>query len=209
MITEQEAQDLMEKFIELRSEVKNSTDTKLIKQFRDHEKLCIQKFSYLITMKTGRYKQFDNYEDLVQEGFIALTKAMANYNPKKGSFFWWSFKYIETRVARCANLHTTIRYPLKVAKATIPHRESVIPVLMEETDCPDKLFDKKEAASLIDNSLVFLGKDKKLAIEYFYGLTGEKPMSINKICKKLDITRAQCSRYIKEALVELKDNIKL
>src|ERR1700690_2536210 len=136
MLTELEAQDLMIKLIDLRSKVKE--DASLGAEIRAHEKICIEKFKYLVTMKTGRYKIFNNYEDLNQEGYEALIKAMKNYNPKKGSFFWWAHRYIDTRISRSANLHTTIRYPLKVAKNNAPHKESVMPLLIEENYCPDK-----------------------------------------------------------------------
>jgi len=88
MLTEQEAQDLMTNFISLREKY-NETKTKedLVK-FKNHERECINKFKYLVTMKTGRYKAFSNYEDLNQEGLEALVKSMKNYNPKKGIFFF-------------------------------------------------------------------------------------------------------------------------
>ena len=103
MLTEQEAQDLMIKLIDLRGQVMTSEGNTIKKDLRRHEQVCIEKFKYLVTMKTGRYKAFSNYDDLNQEGFEALIKAMNNYNPKKGSFFWWAHKYIDTRISRSAN----------------------------------------------------------------------------------------------------------
>src|SRR5579864_8903493 len=112
MLTEQEAHDLMIKLIDLRNQFAETGDSKVEAALKRHEKECIEKFRYLVTMKTGRYKSFSNYEDLNQEGLEALTKAMKNYNPKLGIFFWWAHKYIDTRIARSANLHTTFRFPL-------------------------------------------------------------------------------------------------
>ncbi len=103
MLTEIEAQDLMIKLIDLRKRAKEAGDPKIISELKKHEKICMEKFRYLVTMKTGRYKAFNNYDDLNQEGFEALVKAMNNYNPKKGSFFWWAHKYIDTRISRSAN----------------------------------------------------------------------------------------------------------
>src|ERR1700723_11201 len=145
MLTEQEAQNLMAKLVDLRMEVKTSEDPKIRAQLNRHEQICIEKFRYLITMRTGRYKAFSNYEDLNQEGFEALIKAMKTYNPKKGSFFAWAHNYIGTRISRSANLHTTIRFPLKVAKANTPHKESIMPVMIEERFCPDKEVEEMEA----------------------------------------------------------------
>lgn len=208
MLTEQEAQDLMIKLIELRERSKNKEESVEI-QLKKHENICIEKFKYLVTMKTGRYKVFSNYDDLNQEGFEALIKAMNNYNPKKGSFFWWAHKYIDTRISRSANLHTTIRYPLKVAKNSTPHKEAVMPTLIEERYCPDKELEDVQTNNIIQESIALLTQDQKEIINLAYGLDGDKPMSINKICKKLNISRPYCVKAINTAISLMRNNIKV
>jgi len=209
MLTEQEAQNLMAKLCDLREQVKDSNDPKLINDLKKHDKICMDSFRYLVTMKTGRYKVFSNYEDLNQEGFEALVKSMNNYNPKKGSFFWWAHKYIDTRISRSANLHTTIRYPLKVAKAQTPHKEAIMPLQIEERYCPDKELEECQAIQAIHNAVNLLSQEQKEVINLAYGFDGNKSMSINKICKKLSISRLSCIKIINTALSMMKDNIKV
>jgi RNA polymerase sigma factor (sigma-70 family) len=209
MLNMEEAQQLMEKFIELRSIAEETSNENDIIRFQKHEKLCIEKFTYLVTMKTGKYKSFSNYEDLNQEGMEALVKAMKNYNPSKGCFFWWGHRYIDTRISRSANLHTTIRYPLKVAKATAPHKESILPLLIEEQYCPDKELETSQTIHAIETALNILNEEQKNIINLAYGFNGEKPLSINKICKRLNISRLNCIKLINSSLIILKDNIKL
>lgn len=209
MLTEQEAQDLMIKLIDLRTESKAANDPKIIIQLKAHEKICMEKFRYLVTMKTGRYKAFNNYEDLNQEGFEALIKSMNNYNPKKGSFFWWAHKYIDTRISRSANLHTTIRYPLKVAKHTTPHKETIMPLIIEERYCPDKELEESQSMQAIHGAVSMLSSEQKDVINLAFGFDGDKPMSINKICKKLSISRLSCIKTINSALSTMKENIKI
>lgn len=209
MLTEQEAQDLMLKLVDLRQKVKESDDSKISAELKKHEKICMEKFRYLVTMKTGRYKAFNNYDDLNQEGFEALIKSMNNYNPKKGSFFWWAHKYIDTRISRSANLHTTIRYPLKVAKNNTPHKESVMPVLIEERYCPDKELEESQTTHAIQGAIAKLSAEQKEVISLVYGFDNDKPMSINKICKKLSISRLSCIKTINSALSAIKENIKI
>src|SRR5208282_32353 len=180
MLTEQEAHDLMNKFIDLRTQLKETGDSKIEAQFRHHEQICIEKFRYLVTMKTGRYKAFSNYEDLNQEGFEALIKAMKTFKPNKGSFFAWAHNYIGTRISRSANLHTTIRFPLKVAKANAPHKESIMPVQIEERFCPDKQLESSQTNRMIQCVLSTLTEEQKEIIHLAYGFNGDKPMSINK-----------------------------
>lgn len=208
MLSNEEAQQLIEQFISLRTKANESKSHEDFQAFRKHEHLCIEKFQYLITMKTNRYKAFANYEDLNQEGFEALLKAMKNYDPKKGSWFWWAHKYIGTRVSRCANLHTTIRYPLRVAKAIPPHKETIMPTLIEENHCPDKEIEKSELHQAVRDTLPLLTKEQREVISLSYGLDGSKPMSVNKICRKLEVSRLTCISLLDSALKTMRDNIK-
>ena len=153
MLSEKEAEDLILELTSLQNEVKNNNLPELQNKLKKHEKKCIESFSYLINMKTSRYKKFSNYEDLVQEGYVALVTGLSSYKTGKGNIFWWLHKYIDTRIARCANLHTTIRYPLKVAKDQIPHKEAIIPTLIEEYNCPNKQIENEETNFLINNEM--------------------------------------------------------
>jgi RNA polymerase sigma factor (sigma-70 family) len=209
MLNIDEAQQLMEKFIELRTKLKETKSPSDLIAFEKHERKCIEQFMYLVTMKTGRYKSFSNYNDLNQEGCEALIKAMKNYNPKKGNWFWWAHKYIDTRISRSANLHTTIRYPLKVAKATAPHKESIMPLMIEERYCPDKELEELQATQAIHSVISLLSNDQKEIINLAFGFDGGKPMSINKVCKKLNISRLNCIKTINSSLSIMKENIKI
>ena len=209
MLTEQEAQDLMAKLVDLKFKSKTSDDPKIKQELNRHEQKCISEFKYLVAMKTGRYKAFSNYDDLNQEGFEALIKAMKTYNPKKGSFFAWAHNYIGTRISRSANLHTTIRYPLKVAKENTPHKESVMPTIVEERYCPDKELENFEVHTSMSRAIEMLTPQQKEVINLAYGFDNDKPMSINKICKKLGISRLNCVKIMNSALLSMKENIKL
>lgn len=210
MLTNTEATDLMKEFIELKNNYKKTNSKEDLLKLQKHQARCVEKFSYLIFMRTARYKKFINYEDLNQEGYEALLKAMDNYNPDKGSFFWWGHKYIDTKISRMANLHTTIRYPLKVAKNMVPHREQVMPNIAEsEYKTPFALCDSKQSKSIIDNACKFLSPEQLDIVKLSYGLNGDKPMSINKICKHYNISRTQCINILKLSLNKLKENINI
>ena len=40
-----------------------------------------------------------------------------------------------------------------------------------------------------------------------YGLDSDRPMSINKICKQLNISRLNCIKLIDTAILSMKENI--
>lgn len=209
MLDIQEADQLMKDLIDLKKRFKDSNSIKDKLILQNHENLCVEKFKYLVTMKTSKYKTFSNYEDLNQEGLEALLKSMNNYNPKLGCFFWWAHKYIDTRISRSANLHTTIRYPLKVAKNNTPHKEAIMPTLIEERYCPDKELETSQTSRAIHGALSSLDNQQEEIIKLTYGFNGDKPMSINKVCKKLNISRSVCIKTINSALSIMKDNIKI
>jgi RNA polymerase sigma factor (sigma-70 family) len=209
MLDIDEAQQLMETFIELRIRAKETNSPSDMSNFKMHERLCIEKFSYLVAMDARRYKSFANYEDLYQEGYEALVKGMKNYNPKKGNAFWWFHRYIKTRIQRSANTHTTIRYPLKVAKANIPHKEANMPVMIEEVHCPDKELENAQVMNAVMDSMDLLDGKQKAVMGLIYGITVDKPLSINKTCKKLGITRVNCVNTIESSLAVIRENIKV
>lgn len=206
MISEQEANDLMSKFLELKEQLKTSKDNKLKREFDAHQAKCISQFNYLISMRTAKYRAFLNYDDLNQEGFEALLKAMNNYNPKKGSFFWWAHKYIETKISRSANLHTTIRYPLKFAKNQAPKRESLLKHT-ELLQVNEDLFEKRQTEYVINKHVANLADKEKQIITLMYGLDGEEPKSIGAICKELNIPRSSCIKLANNSLKTIKKNL--
>lgn len=209
MITEQEAQDIMLKLVDLRAKAKDSKDTKILNELKRHEQVCVDKFRYLVSMRTGRYKSFNNYDDLNQEGFEALIKAMKTFNPTKGSFFAWAHNYIGTRISRSANLHTAIRFPLKVAKENTPHKEAVMPTIIEERYCPDLELEELQVHGAIHSVMNLLSEEQRKVINLAYGFDCDKPMSINKICKQLNISRLNCIKIINSSLAIMKDSIKI
>ena len=208
MLTEIQAQELMLKHIELREAATKTNDPEIIKQHKRHEQECISKFSYIVSMHTGRYKQFANYEDLEQEGYVALCSAMRTFDPKtNASFFFWAHRYIGTRISRCANLHTAIRFPLKIAREQVPKREYELPLLIEQVFCPDKQVECDELVQAVRNSLHTLRGRKKKMIALLFGFHGDKPYSINKLCDEFGISRSKCLKMITEAMAALKKSL--
>jgi RNA polymerase sigma factor (sigma-70 family) len=206
MINEKEAQELILKFIELKKQLEN--DNSVLPKFKEHQKLCMNKFKYLVTMRTSRYKKFNNYEDLNQEGLEVLYKAMNNYNPTKGSWFWWAHKYIDTKISRIANLHTAIRYPLKKAKFMPPHKENNFPILVDPKT-PGSCLEDFQMSMELEKAIEFLPDAQKKIISLFYGLEGNKPLSINQICLELGISRSSCVKNMNNALGILRNNFKI
>jgi RNA polymerase sigma factor (sigma-70 family) len=205
MITERKARSLMRKLINLRG----NPDDEKTEAYKKQENLCLQQFKYVIDMHADRYKHFPNYEDLVQEGYIALLSAMKNYNPTKGSFFWWAHKYVATRIQRSANTHTAIRFPLSYAKKHQPRKENNLPIMVDTKSRPDTTLEEIETINIIEGATSQLDEFHKKVIDCFYGLDTGNEGSINKVCRQLKISRDECITALDNALEILKQHIEL
>lgn len=200
-----EANKIIKKYVKLRERLKlEPTNKRLKADFKTYEQQCLHKFKYLVLMKASKYKHFNNYEDLLQEGMEALTKALSTYEPTKGNCFWWLHKYIDTRIARCANLHTAIRFPLQYTKTVKPYRVSHMPALIDQGADPYDILERKEELSDINSNLSDLTSPQKQIVNMLFGMDGGKPQSIAKVCKNLNMTRPICLKMIEQAVSILK-----
>lgn len=207
MLSKDDAQKLMQTFISLRNKVKETNSKEAHNEFLLFERHCIEKFKYLVFMRTSKYKGFANYDDLNQDGLEALVKAMKNYDPKKGIFFYWAHQYIDTRIARNANQHTAIRFPLKFAKVNKPYRESKLPVLVDGRMSSEFSFENKEMNNLLYSAVNNLSRQQKRIVKLLYGIDQKEPLSINKISRKLKISRIKCIQTLHQAMEILKQYI--
>jgi len=206
-MTEYDAQKLLNKLTLLKQQAKESGNTTELKK---HERLCIEQFKYLINMKTNKYKFFNNYEDLKQEGFLALLTAIDSYLPSKGSFFYWAHQYIDTRLNRMSNAHTLIRYPLKPNEERSSYKEMPIQhlIISDNKYCPHFQLESAEINHNIQSAIDKLPSDQKEIINSFYGLNQDK-QSISNINKKLKITRLKCLKKLDRGLFNIKEIIKI
>ncbi len=84
-----------------------------------------------------------------------------------------------------------------------------MPLLVEERYCPDKELEESQVTNAIYGAVSKLTNEQKEVINLAFGFDGDKPMSINKICKQLGISRLSCIKIINSALSVMKENIKI
>jgi len=84
-----------------------------------------------------------------------------------------------------------------------------MPILVEEKNCPDKELEKTQIIQSIKNVMSLLSNEQQEIVSLAYGLNGEKPLSVNKICKEKNISRINCIKIIKNAFELMKENIKI
>jgi RNA polymerase sigma factor (sigma-70 family) len=209
MLTIEKSQELIGTLLHLRLKAVNNQQ--VIKEKNKFERECIKHFEYLVTSKLSKYKQFSNYDDLYQEGMVALVSAMKTYDPTTGGlFFWWAHKYIDTRISRCANQHTTIRVPLHEATKNTPHKVSLDCVKqftskMQKSESfvfsgtPENAYETKEFYTNLNKACKHLSDRQKNILFHHFGFSDEKFTHID-MCKKLNITRSKYNHELKDAI---------
>lgn len=202
-VSQKEADELISEFIRLKKKSRRSKSAKVQKEFRDIHQKCVVTFDYLVTSRIRRYKKFSNYEDLYQDGRIALLLALESYDQDKGNFFWWAKQYIKTKISREANRHSTIKIPMRLARDIQPYKVSEMPVLIDAAPDPFQSQKTKEVREHINRAIDMLPETHRRIIR----LNGIEEHSINKIAEDLKISKVNCIKLLNEARESLKQNL--
>lgn len=203
--SKEEINEIAKEFVELRERIGNSKKEKNKSKFKLFQNAVVKKLSHLVLLRTNRYRMFNNYHDLQQDGFEALFMALKTYRPEKGDFSWWAMKYIDTRISRAANCHSTIKFPLKKAREMQPHKVSTFPEIIDLNKNPHENAEAVEIKNVIMGAIGLLPDKQKKIILMSYELTGTRAYTISKISEELKISRPACIKLLDEA----KENLKL
>lgn len=202
-ISEEEAKELFEKFTELKSKFELTQQKTDKMRLERHKNVMIEKLKYIVVRKTSAYKKYHNYDDLNQDGFEALIMGLNNFDPKKGSIFWWLHKYIDTRIARKANAHSVVKVPIKVAKATPPKMETISLFAEDTSNNPEEEFIKKNKLNNLEEKINKLDKDDKDFINKFID-SGNDKKSIKELCDSAGINKVQLQTKVKKIISKMK-----
>lgn len=205
-LTPGEINKIAREFINLKKKARPGT--KAERKFKTYQNYCASKLAPLVYCKTSKYRKFSNYPDLQQDGFEALMLAFETFDPNKGDFTWWASKYINTRVSRAANAHSTIRFPLKKAKELQPYKISIMPVLIDPKRTPLEDVEQAQESNVVQKAIAQLPpKQKQIILMHYDFVEGKKSNSISKISQELKISRPTCVRLLEEAEKSLKDKL--
>ena len=202
-ISPEEVNLIAKTFIKLRKRAERLKSADAIKKYKDYQNYAASKLFFIVKKRTSRYKKFANHEDLQQDGLEALILALKTYNPKKGDFGWWAKKYVDTRVSRAANAHSTIRFPLKKAKELQPYKTTSLPVMIDLRN-PHEHVETSQIRDNVMRAIKTLPDTQQKAILMAFEFGAGKGSSVSKISKELDISRPMCVKLLQEAKESLK-----
>jgi len=211
-LTERELDDLLNRLVSLRRQCDDTnTNSKLVQQeLREVQEECAKSLDYLVDARTRRYKNFPNYDDLKQDGRLALCLALKSYNPEKGNIFWWANKYIKTKISREANRHSTLKIPIPHTKTVQPYKVSQLPIIVDNNLSAFEKIMIQQYESMVRTALLRLPNEQRQVIELHYEINNRNRRdsnSIGTICEKLNITKSTCTKLLREAKKNLKTEL--
>lgn len=164
---------------------------------RTKEKLIIS-LKQLVYSAIFRYKNFDNYDDLYQEGMIGLISAIEHFNTDLTFHFvryamWW----IKSRISRS----------IKKYKMTIQGDACNI-YFDYDISCidPENEFLSTEQILILHESIKQLSPEQQTILNSHYGIMTEQ-ISLQKIGNKFSLTRERIRQIESNALSKLKHKI--
>jgi len=206
-LSNKEITDIALKFIELKRKA-TSGKKKQVLQFKEYQQFISEKLSFLVEIKTKRYRQFDNYPDLCQVGYEALFMSLETFDSTKSDFSYWALQYIGTKISRAANTHSTIRVPLKKARIHTPYKVDNIPIIVDQAKNPQQFIEEEQDCSIVRESIEELPDLQKKAIRLYYGFERHvEKETILSVMKHLDLSRLAVIELLKEAESTLKEKI--
>lgn len=169
-----------------------------------HDKI-VEKLSFLVYSNCKMYRKFPNYEDLVQEGFIGLLRAVRKFNRNLfPNFFVYSERWIRHSVKRAASRFDIVYNP---SKTRVVYAEPAEIGREEEADVtPEKTFFDKEKSSKIEEVLGdFPIRDREI-VKRIFGLGEFDQQTLREIGPLFDLTHERIRQIKNKVILKLRKN---
>lgn len=167
----------------------------------------VEKLSFLVYSNARKYKQFPNYEDLVQEGFVGLIKAIRRFNYKLfPNFFVYSERWIQHNIKRAASRFDVVYSPnrIRVIYSDPPELLDTDYEENQESQCI-----LKEASHKVREELnEFTLRDREIVGKIF-GLDNRNPQSLRAIGSSYNLTHERIRQIKNKIILKLRENEKL
>lgn len=189
-------------------------DDKISKEVLDSEVSKIQEriingLAFLVYSNARPYKSFPNYEDLVQEGYVGLLKAVRKFDYNLfPNFFVYSERWIRHSIKRAASRFDIVYCPNR--NRVVYAEPSEIGEEKEADENPEEIFFAAEARDQILETLDgFSDRDSDI-IKRIFGLGEYKnPQTLREIGPSHGLTHERIRQIKEQVITKLRKNEKL
>lgn len=202
-MTNSETIKLFEEINSIRRNNKDSDTRKNKKIAMIQEKIFIG-LRFLVYNNVKFYRKFPNYDDLVQEGFIGLLKAIRKFNYELfPNFFVYSERWIRHYVKRAASRFDVVYCPNRNRVVYADPSE----VGEEElADSPEEEYIIKESVQKVREILnEFSDRDREI-VERIFGLNNNNPQTLRDIGPSYDLTYERVRQIKNHVISKLRKN---
>jgi len=160
----------------------------------------VSRLGFLVHSRIRGHKELALYDDLLQEGRIAILRALEDFRMERGqNFFMFANWHIRTRVRRFLEREMRRREKLVGEFAEAPGDETSPQIPVQE----------RESREAIMRALDFLPDHDRKVIIMRFGFDGQEPRTFRQIGSILGITRQRVQQIETAALQRLRRNRKL
>lgn len=175
-------------------------------------KLITANLKYVVKVANFYLGRGLSYADLIAEGNMGLLKAIEKYDGNKGiKTLSYSIWWIKQTILEALNKRNELDgedLPSDCEKCEIDSDENISNIDSKEGN--DNFIDEsthnkdKEKKELISTLMNCLSKKEAFIITNYYGLDGNKPLTLEEIGKKLGITKERVRQINEKALIKLR-----
>ena len=163
----------------------------------------VKDLSFMVYNQVKPYRKFSNYDDLLQEGFIGLLRAVRKFNPKLfPNFFIYSERWIRHSVKRAASRFDVVYCPNKKRVIYTGLAESSDDVALEN---PEEEYAVQEKAQKVRDVLNELPDREREIVEKIFGFNSN-PQTLRKIGPTYDLTHERIRQIKNQVISKLKKN---
>jgi len=167
----------------------------------------VTQLSFLVYNNARKYRNFPNYEDLVQEGFIGLIRAVQRFQHWRfPNFFVWSKRWITNGIMRSAKKFDVVYNPSKERTIYIESPE-IFENHEDNIDTgPEERYMEQELGEKISEMVNRLPERDKGVIKKIFGIDGERPQTLREIGPQFGLTYERIRQIKEKALLKLRRN---
>ncbi|KKN00416.1 hypothetical protein LCGC14_1138040 [marine sediment metagenome] len=202
-MTNKDVIGLFERVDKLKSN--NLPEEQLDKEIASIHNKIIKGLSFLVYSNAKSYRKFPNYEDLVQEGFIGLIRAVKRFDRNLfPNFFVYSERWIRHSIKRSASRFDVVYCP---NKNRVVYAEPADVGAEEETnETPEDVLFVKETCQRVEEILNdFPDRDCEI-IKRIFGLGEFKPQTLREIGPFYGLTHERIRQIKNKVILKLRKN---
>lgn len=207
-MTNTDAIKLFEKIATLKQDNEISKEVLSSEVSKIHERI-IKGLSFLVYSNAKPYKGFPNYEDLVQEGYVGLVKAVQKFDYNLfPNFFVYSERWIRHSIKRAASRFDIVYCPNR--NRVVYAEPSEIGEEKETEETPENIFFESETREQVLKTINQFPERERDIIKRIFGL-GEytSPQTLREIGPLHGLTHERVRQIKEQVINKLRKNEKL